>query len=270
MIQTTRTAIGLILLVGILATGCRTGRRLEVPTPATEDFRRMELTAVHALSEDVLYVCGWLDRHDGGSEGLILRSDDAGAHWRRVGAETARMDGFVPQALAFADARRGWVAGVRVGETGTNAVVLRTTDGGGHWRERAIAVPRAEFVSHLQSLSFDNDDVGRVEVVYLDAETGAYAANRYRTQDGGRHWIVSAFRDVADDEVVDGAWHDISDSQAYRLRPLDADGVQVLEFSASAGKTWRRVAEFHVSRFAEFYGPWDHRTEMEESSPERP
>lgn len=261
MSQSTRSGMLLIVLLTALLGSCRTGTRLEVPTPEESEFTRLELSSVFALSEDNVYVCGWLDRADGGVEGLILRSDDAGAHWRRVGAETMPMIGLMPQTLHFADARRGWVAGVRVSETGTNAVVLRTADGGGHWRERTIAEPRAEFISHLEGLAFQNDLEGSIQVVYVDSDTEALVANSYRTQDGGRQWIVDAFRDDVDSDSMDGAWHDFSVDQSYRLAAPDQDGVQALEFSSSAGQSWRRVSLFHISRFAEFYGPWDGRAE---------
>jgi hypothetical protein len=261
MFQFPRRGIALLFLLAAALGACSTGEVLEVPKPETAEFERLELSAVYALSEDVIYLCGWMDRADGEIEGLILRSDDSGKHWRRVGADTFSMRGLMAQGLHFADARRGWVSGVRVTETGTNAVVLRTDNAGGLWRERTIAEPRAEFVSHLEGLVFKNDTEGQVDVVYVDEDSAELVANRYRSLDGGRHWVIDSFRDKVEEEVIDPAWHDLSEHQAYRLQSPDADGVQVLEFTATGGQSWRQISSFHISRFDELYGPWDFRAD---------
>ncbi|MEZ6196942.1 MAG: hypothetical protein R3F20_14635 [Planctomycetota bacterium] len=249
----------LLALAGVACQG--TGERLVVPTPKATDYSGMELSAVFALSREVIYLGGRLDSADGGVEGIVLRSDDSGAHWRRVGSETVRFRGVIVQDIHFSDARRGWIAGIRVTETGTNAVVLATKDGGGHWREHDIAEPRAEFISHLQNLDFASDTLGTVDVVYLDAETSSFVANSYRTSDAGRTWVIGAFRDDVAEESADLGTHFSDADQGYRIGAPEADGSQILWRTATGGQSWREVTRFDMSRFDAFYGPWDRRAD---------
>lgn len=66
-----------------------------------------------------------------GRRGLILRSDDAGRHWRPVHLPHS----LSCERIAFADARRGWIVGgcVEPGSSDSLGRIWTTEDGGEHW-----------------------------------------------------------------------------------------------------------------------------------------
>jgi photosystem II stability/assembly factor-like uncharacterized protein len=101
-----------------------------------------------------------------GDYGMVLLSDDGGAHWRQAAQVTTRD---TLTAAAFVDAQRGFA----VGHGGT---VLRTQDGGETW-------------SHAFSAGAD---VTLLSVGFQDAQRG-YAVGAFgyaaQTRDGGSTWV---------------------------------------------------------------------------------
>jgi photosystem II stability/assembly factor-like uncharacterized protein len=59
---------------------------------------------------------------------MVLRTQDGGSRWDRH-----VINGFVPAALAFADADHGWLAAQLGGYPGRHPAILATTDGGRTW-----------------------------------------------------------------------------------------------------------------------------------------
>jgi len=137
----------------------------------------------------------------GGEHGVIIVSDDDGAHWRQVASP---VDVTIDQ-IRFADARTGWA----VGDFG---VVLKTQDGGITWTRQldgmqaanlmlsnaeqlAAANPTdpvaAKRVRHAKLFVSDGPDKPFFLVQIFDAQHlriyGAYGMV-FETTDGGAHW----------------------------------------------------------------------------------
>ena len=137
----------------------------------------------------------------GGEHGVIIVSDDDGAHWRQVATP---VDVTIDQ-IRFADARTGWA----VGEFG---VVLKTQDGGMTWTKQLDGVQAAQLmlssaeqiaaanpddpiaakhVRHAKLFVSDGPDKPFFLVQIFDARHvriyGAYGM-AFETLDGGAHW----------------------------------------------------------------------------------
>ena len=76
----------------------------------------------------------------------------------------------------------------------------------------------------------------------------------YKTQDGGRNWVIDDFARSADDGLTDPAFISFSEKQSYRIRRPLENGTQILEYTATGGRTWVPVSQFHISQFSQFYG----------------
>ena len=101
-----------------------------------------------------------------GERGVVLLSDDEGAHWRQAGK--VPVDATLT-AVSFADARQGWA----VGHLG---VILHSTDGGETW-----SVQRIDPV----------EDRPLFAVAFTDARNGVAVglwSLMLRTRDGGHTW----------------------------------------------------------------------------------
>lgn len=94
------------------------GTRDPISTPASSSAFgvRSALTAVANAGSRLIAV---------GRRGVILVSDDAGAHWRQVASPVS---GDLT-AVRFQDAQHGWIVG-------HDAVVLKSTDGGLSWQRK--------------------------------------------------------------------------------------------------------------------------------------
>lgn len=108
----------------------------------------------------------------GSSAYLMLRTEDAGATWAGVDADTA-------QALCFIDSLNGWGAGSGYGGQRhiTNEIVINTTDGGRTWRT----------LVHRPAVTF----IGFLAIAFADRLNGfvtAYDGRILRTTDGGVTW----------------------------------------------------------------------------------
>lgn len=105
--------------------GATTGR-----APAAVDAHRVTLHAIEFADERT----GWVV----GESGVILASDDGGAHWR---ARDSGVYGAL-RGLYFTDARRGWVVG-------DDGVILATDDGGARWTRQASPARSALHAVHF-------------------------------------------------------------------------------------------------------------------------
>ncbi len=131
-----------------------TGGAAAVTAP-TVDVRRVALNALAFANDRV----GWA----AGESGVILATEDGGAHWQ---VQPSGVNGTL-HALFFIDAQRGWV----VGDAG---IILTTTDGGRRWARQASATSAA-----LHG------------VYFLDAMRGwavGDGGTLLATQDGGAKW----------------------------------------------------------------------------------
>jgi photosystem II stability/assembly factor-like uncharacterized protein len=111
-------------------------------------------------------------------EYVLLRSDDGGASWHRLGETSALITR--PQFLTRDD-------GFGIGSICDNASLCRTSyfasdDGGESWLERGPSPAGAENSSpHFV-------DSGHAWAALADYATGGYSTTFYRSDDGGRSW----------------------------------------------------------------------------------
>lgn len=244
----------LLVVVAFGLLGCAgSGTHLEVPTPSVDEFVSMHLTCIHATPTDTLHVAGYLVEPDGTTEAILLRSEDGGDKWSRVGSETHRMDDLIIQSLHFNDTLRGWASGIRVVRGETIPVVLRTDDGGGHWRESQVPQNRETPVDSVSELAFESDDMGVLHVNFSDAATGDMLVNVYKSNDGGRHWVIDGFKEPDEVEMTDPAEQFVTEERGWRLEPALPNGTQVLSYTGSGGKVWVPRCQFHLSQFPSYY-----------------
>jgi photosystem II stability/assembly factor-like uncharacterized protein len=128
-----------------------------------------------------------------GEHGGVALSDDNGATWRNAAA--VPVDATLT-AVRFADARIGWA----VGHLG---VVLRTDDGGEHWRVQLDGVTLAKLAlqqagrdtAEAQRLAAEGPDKPWLDLVVEDDQrvtvVGAFN-HAVRSQDGGRDWRLAS------------------------------------------------------------------------------
>jgi photosystem II stability/assembly factor-like uncharacterized protein len=214
----------------------------------------LSATAVHGVTAQVAIVVGSLLRNDGIPEGLILATETTGRTWRRLATEAHDLNRVTFQAVYFGDRLRGWVAGIRVDSQGlTRAVIFRTEDGGNHWREGTLLGDQELLVSSVHSLQFSTDRDGMVTVM-VATPAGERAETTYATEDAGRTWNVSSFRESVALRVSDGSTSMVDDTQGFRVRPSDLPGVTRVEGTASGGRDWMPLCELSVRDLDTYYG----------------
>lgn len=128
-----------------------------------------------------------------GERGIVLYSDDAGAHWQQAATPTS----VTLVALRFADDKRGWA----IGHMG---VILHTEDGGQTWVKQLDGIQAASLVAdaakqgggeralaYAERLQADGADKPFFDLYMENANTafvvGAFNM-AFRTQDGGKSW----------------------------------------------------------------------------------
>lgn len=140
-------------------------------------------------------------------------------HWRVVHSGTGQFRG-----LAAVSAHVAWAAGT----DGTDGLVLRTLDGGRHWRDVTPA--------GTEGLQFrDIEAADTRHAVALTIGTGD-ASRIYVTDDGGRHWSL-AFRNTEPTAFYDcTAFYD----RRHGLAMSDpVDGKFRILATTDAGHHWR-------------------------------
>jgi len=136
-----------------------------------------------------------------GERGIVVLSDDQGAHWRQAASVPASV---TLTAVRFVDAKHGWAVG-------HGGVILHSADGGEHWerqadgrslaqvilRDAATGEGRPEQLRAAQQLVDDGPDKPLLDLHFFDRKRGFVvgAANLcFETQDGGRTWVSAAQR----------------------------------------------------------------------------
>ena len=189
MLRVTNSNVGqgaAVLLLALALAGCRSaGPHLVVPLPDVADYSDLHFVSLNATSPSHVFIAGFLVLQDGTPEACMLMTRNSGKSWRRVGADTHDFTGFLPQDIQFNDRLRGWVSGVRIVDGATIPVVIRTDDGGGHWRESFLAQDRSGVVLGARDLHFDSDETGRVAIHYVEATGKKELVNIFSTKDGG-------------------------------------------------------------------------------------
>lgn len=149
-----------------------------------------------------------------GERGVVLLSDDDGAHWRQAGK--VPVDATLT-AVSFADAREGWA----VGHLG---VILHSADGGETW-----SVQRIDPV----------EDRPLFAVAFTDARNGVAVglwSLMLRTRDGGRTWEAAELPPPPGDTRADANLMSVFGDGQGRLFIAGERGL-VLR-SLDGGATW--------------------------------
>lgn len=245
---------GSLLLASLVLVGCGHGDRLEVPSPGEENYTSLDPVAIHAVSTRELIVTGSLTRKDGTPEGLILSTSDAGKTWRRLGVEVHDLRRVTFQDVFYADRLRGWVGGVRVDVQGrARPTVFRTEDGGNRWRETALVQDPEAVVSEVHSLAFVSDTDGTVGVTMKDPKTGATRETLFITDDGGRSWTASQYREKPRLPFHDQTTTMVDERRGFRLARSRYPGVTNVEATISQGQDWMPVAELSLGALSTYY-----------------
>ncbi len=167
------TLVAGLVIVGfaVAATAPALARRPSPEAPTLD-----QVLAADATLRDVVFVDaqhGWAV----GDRGVVLATDDGGAHWhtQRSGVECPLL------AVSFADAQRGWIVG---GFTTpmthrTEGVVLRTIDGGASWqRIETPTLPRLTYIKFFDA----------AHGVATGYGSSFYPSGLFTTADGGKSW----------------------------------------------------------------------------------
>lgn len=197
----------------------RSWRQQPVPTRAT-------LTSVFFVDERL----GWAAGHDA----VILRTTDGGESWNKVYDDIAGQRPVLD--LWFRDADTGYAIGAY-------GLLLVTTDGGETWQEKLFATERQDEsavadTSSEDAASWFDDPAALAEDLHLnqlrESASGrlyiaAEAGNVFRSDDGGRTWLLTA-------PPYEGSF--------FGLLPLAQESLLAyglrgnLLFSPDAGETW--------------------------------
>lgn len=260
----TRPAI-LILASLVCLAGCGTGPNLVVPTPRATDYSEASPIAVHAVSQEEVFVVGAAVRAEGVSdaglpEGLILGSTNGGKNWRRLAYAGHDLGGIRFTALHFHDRLRGWVGGIRTLRGGVRSVpvVFITEDGGNRWREVELLQDPGSIPTSVHRIRFESARRGQLAVDLEDPETGQAFTTVYGTTDAGRTWTVLTHRGVLiipEDRSV--SWTDSRQTAGFRLRQTRLPGVSVIEATNSGGADWAPRSRINVADMDSWWGGED-------------
>ena len=169
----------------------------------------------------------------GGNVTGLLRSDDAGAHWRQI---DPRQPGPPTGPIAFATSRRGLGAGTS-GVFGSGNAILATDNGGRSWRALGV-VPRA--VEIRQLIRVENHVLWALVLDRSDREF------LVRSLDDGRHWQVVA-------KPRDAQYATISFLSASRGFLADSKGRVFA--THDGGRSWAVVHRGSTWLPAQFFSP---------------
>ena len=186
---------------------------------------------MHATEPSVAFVnhkSGWISGMSEDASTWVLRTDDAGSHWKMLSEHFVQdmqfinsLDGFgsefdgttsrfvktldgggtwsssaVPDIkfidkVLFITPQIGWIAGTNELSDDLNgrvAFVLRTTDGGRSWKSSQI--PTNEGVAEIRDLFFLNGSDGWLITWHFNNE----GTHLFRTTDGGKTWRLDPDR----------------------------------------------------------------------------
>lgn len=184
-------------------------------------------TRMHATEPSFSFVnesTGWVSGMSSDASTWVLRTQDAGSHWKVVSDHFIQNMHFISPRVAVGDEfdgradlfakstdggrtwktsavpdirfinrvffvtpEVGWVAGTNELSDDLNgraAFVLRTTDGGQHWT--SFQIPSHQGVADVRDLFFVNESVGWLITWHFNNE----GTHLYHTTDGGKSWVI--------------------------------------------------------------------------------
>lgn len=249
----------LLLFLPLMVVGCKQfGTHLAVPTPSPERYTSLRALALHAVSEQEVFVCGDLLLPDGAPEGLILRSEDGGRSWTRAGFEAHDLRNVTFHCVFFGDRLRGWLGGIRVTPEGrTEPFVFRTQDGGNHWRAHVLPIDAGELVTEVHSVNFTGDETGTVVVQSADPVNFKITETWFGSSDAGFTWEVldDRFRSPPLPRLEAPNTIMVNKKQGFRLTPGNFPGSTFVEITASGGRDWLPVHELKLGNLPSYYAP---------------
>ncbi len=148
---------------------------LDPPTAADDDHVGHRRGVIYTIAPSPLAAAGlWV----GTDDGLVWRSDDAGAHWRNVTPKAltawSKVGGIEPSHF---DAAVAYLAIDRHRLDDDTPYIYRTEDGGRNWARIDSGIPRDSFVNVVRE-----DPVTR-GLLYAGTERGMFVSF-----DDGAHW----------------------------------------------------------------------------------
>jgi len=174
-------------------------------------------------------------------QGYLIISKDNGWHWSKA----LLPKGFSGERMDFVDARDGYVAGC----LGRQVTVIRTADGGSHWKTSAIDLPLLD-AKRFENCVFEPDGLE-----FMDAQHGWLLTSRHTfgpnenesltvawsTTDGGKNW-KPIYREALT-EGPDGL-HFVDGSLGYMWK-YQSDGDQgkgILLYTINGGSSWSQFS----------------------------
>ncbi len=149
-----------------------------------QSFRARDMSAVtgqildiHFIDADTGFIAGASAAAEDNAHARILKTSDGGKNWRAV-FESDR-DGDTNWKLAFPSATVGYatIISYRAPETEARGYVVKTEDGGEHWRRLTVTADH-DWIPY--GINFIDETSG-----FVGGSTGGYA-----TRDGGRTWVA--------------------------------------------------------------------------------
>ncbi|HWC95279.1 MAG TPA: hypothetical protein VG456_00980 [Candidatus Sulfopaludibacter sp.] len=198
--------------------------------------------AIDMQSPNILYASAYERRRtvfgfDGGGPGSgIYRSTDGGLHWTRLGAPGGPGRGLPATGdmgrIGLDIYRKNTNIVYALVEHGTLGGVYRSEDKGATWARMGDTNPRPSYFSQIR-IDPNND-----QKLWLGG------VNMYMSEDGGRTFVQTRFRDVHSD--VHGIWIDPANSD-HMLSGNDG-GVWV---TWDSGRNWRHIDNIALGQFYE-------------------
>jgi photosystem II stability/assembly factor-like uncharacterized protein len=192
--------------------------------------------AIDPQSPNILYASAYQRRRtvfgfSGGGPGAALyRSTDGGSHWTKMAGGLPTQGDFGRCALDIY--RRNSNIVYALVENQAQGGVYRSEDKGATWTRMSDTNPRPSYFSQIR-VDPNND-----QKIWLGG------VNMYMSEDGGRTFVQTRFRNVHSD--VHGIWIDPANSD-HMLSGNDG-GVWVTEDS---GRNWRHIDNIALGQFYE-------------------
>ena len=200
--------------------------------------------AIDPQSPNILYAAAYQRRrtvfgYNGGGPGSgIYRSTDGGMHWTKLGGNAPQSVGRgLPSAgdigrCAIDVYRKNSNIVYALVEHGTQGGVYRSEDKGATWRRMSETNPRPSYFSQI-----------RVDP-NTDLKIWLGGVNIYMSEDGGRTFDQSRFRDVHSD--VHAIWIDPANSDHL---VIGCDGG--VWITTDSGRNWRHINNMPLGQFYE-------------------
>ena len=197
--------------------------------------------AIDPQSPNILYATAYERRRTvfgfagGGPGSAIYRSTDGGLHWTKLSGQGGTARGLPAGTLgrcALDIYRRNTNIVYALVEHSTLGGVYRSEDKGATWARMSDTNPRPSYFSQIR-IDPNND-----QKIWLGG------VNMYMSEDGGRSFVQTRFRDVHSD--VHGIWIDPANSD-HMLSGNDG-GVWV---TWDSGRNWQHINNIPLGQFYE-------------------